>query len=236
LGYRTGPRIITNNLSLFLDSMDKNSYPGTGSSWYDISGNNRNGTLVNNPIFNSEFAKGSFEFNGTNRIDLVSSNQITGDSLQNISICIWINFTTSASAYVVAIQRGSTASSLISLTINRNTLGQNSAGQVGFLTRNFNNSSHVELNHDGGYNDGKWHYLVAIVDGLNRKLYVDGIKKSEDSEGMQSVTSNTSIATIASFGSTNYYTGYLSSVKIYRQSLSEDDIIKNYTAFKGRYM
>jgi hypothetical protein len=40
-----GPRIVTDGLVLCLDAADRNSYPGSGSTWYDLSGNNYNGTI-----------------------------------------------------------------------------------------------------------------------------------------------------------------------------------------------
>ena len=40
-----GPNIVTNDLVLALDAADKNSYPGSGTTWYDISGNNKHFTL-----------------------------------------------------------------------------------------------------------------------------------------------------------------------------------------------
>ena len=35
------PRIVTSGLTLALDAADKNSYPGTGTTWRDLSENNR---------------------------------------------------------------------------------------------------------------------------------------------------------------------------------------------------
>jgi hypothetical protein len=42
-----GPQIVTSGLVLALDAGDRNSYPGTGTTWYDISGNGNNGTISN---------------------------------------------------------------------------------------------------------------------------------------------------------------------------------------------
>jgi hypothetical protein len=39
-----GPTIVRNGLILALDAADKKSYPGSGTTWYDISGGNRTGT------------------------------------------------------------------------------------------------------------------------------------------------------------------------------------------------
>lgn len=60
-----GPSIVRDGLKLCLDAADKNSYPGTGATWYDLSGNNNNGTLVNSPTFDSNNG-GSILFDGIN--------------------------------------------------------------------------------------------------------------------------------------------------------------------------
>jgi hypothetical protein len=39
-----GPQIVTNGLTMCCDTLDKNSYPGTGAVWYDLSGNALNAT------------------------------------------------------------------------------------------------------------------------------------------------------------------------------------------------
>lgn len=44
----------TNGLVLHLDVNDTNSYPGSGSTWYDISGNNRDFTAVSMPSYNTD--------------------------------------------------------------------------------------------------------------------------------------------------------------------------------------
>jgi hypothetical protein len=49
----TGPDIVTDGLVLALDAANKKSYPGSGTTWYDLSGNNNNGTLVNGPTYSS---------------------------------------------------------------------------------------------------------------------------------------------------------------------------------------
>jgi hypothetical protein len=56
-------KIVTNGLVLALDAADKNSYPGSGTTWRDLSGNGYNGTLTNGPTFNSANG-GSIVFDG----------------------------------------------------------------------------------------------------------------------------------------------------------------------------
>ena len=64
--------IVTNGLVLDLDAAKVASYPGTGTSWYDISGNNNNGTLTNGPTFSGIGKQASIVFDGVD--DYVSGS------------------------------------------------------------------------------------------------------------------------------------------------------------------
>ncbi len=59
-----GPSIVRDGLVLYLDAGDRNSYPGTGNTWYDLSGNNNHGTIYNSLPYNTN-NKGYFDFNNT---------------------------------------------------------------------------------------------------------------------------------------------------------------------------
>jgi hypothetical protein len=49
----SGEKIVTNGLQLYLDAAQLRSYPGSGTTWTDLSGRGFNGTLINSPTFNS---------------------------------------------------------------------------------------------------------------------------------------------------------------------------------------
>lgn len=71
MAFNNGPRITTNGLVLCLDASDRNSYPGTGTTWYDVSGNGYNATLTNGPTWSSA---GYFTFDGSNDYADISLN------------------------------------------------------------------------------------------------------------------------------------------------------------------
>ena len=56
---------VTSGLILNLDASNANSYPGSGTTWYDLSGNNKNGTLTNGPTFSAANG-GCIVFDGVN--------------------------------------------------------------------------------------------------------------------------------------------------------------------------
>jgi hypothetical protein len=60
-----GPNIIEDGLVLALDASDPKSYPDSGTTWFDRSGNGNNRTLVNGPVY-SILNKGAFTFDGIN--------------------------------------------------------------------------------------------------------------------------------------------------------------------------
>lgn len=57
--------IVTNGLVLCLDAGNPRSYPGTGTNWFDVSGNNNTGALINGPTYTSG-VNGYFTFDGVN--------------------------------------------------------------------------------------------------------------------------------------------------------------------------
>jgi hypothetical protein len=84
----SGPDIVDDGLVLCLDSANPKSYPGTGSTWYDVSGNGRNFSIdatfatwnsqgyfsvntKNGAVFNGP-ASNSFEFSSANEHTVIS--------------------------------------------------------------------------------------------------------------------------------------------------------------------
>ena len=77
--------IVTNGLILDLDAAKKDSYPTTGTAWNDISGNQKNGTLVNGPTFSTS-GSGAIVFDGVD--DYLVTQTITSYK----TLCFWINW------------------------------------------------------------------------------------------------------------------------------------------------
>lgn len=63
--------IVTNGLLANYDASDLTSYPGTGATWFDTSGNNRHISLVGSPSYDNTFG-GRFLFTGSQRVSDIS--------------------------------------------------------------------------------------------------------------------------------------------------------------------
>ncbi len=200
----------------------------TSGTIIDSSGQGNNGTN-NEAVYGSlGKLKTCLNFDGSN--DIItgpSSNNITGDNLQTITFSAWVKHNYSGdNGYIASLKRQSSASTLISLDA-----GNNGAGSLGFLTRNNANTTHSWLNYDGGYNDSQWHHLTAVVNGLTRKLYIDGVERNSDNQGMQNVTGNTASFNVGGFHQSHsnlYFNGSIDEVAIWRRALSSEEILNNY--------
>ena len=78
--------IVTDGLKLYLDASNPASYPGSGTTWYDLSGNGNNGTMVNGvvPVSNA------MKFDGVDDSKYSLSPSVTIPL--TASACIPINF------------------------------------------------------------------------------------------------------------------------------------------------
>ena len=65
MGLAHSPRIVTDNLIQCFDAGNVKSYPGSGSTWTDLSPRAVDGTIYNSPTFSSN-NNGLFVFDGSN--------------------------------------------------------------------------------------------------------------------------------------------------------------------------
>jgi hypothetical protein len=73
-----GTGVVTSGLTCYLDAAIPASYPGSGTTWYDLSGNGNHGTLTNGPTF-SGLNGGVIVLDGTNDYVQVNLDYRTTD-------------------------------------------------------------------------------------------------------------------------------------------------------------
>ena len=72
-----GPDIIEDGLVLALDAGNVKSYPGSGTTWYDKSGNSNDGTLINGPTYSNN----TIVTDGSNdRVEISQSGDLRTES------------------------------------------------------------------------------------------------------------------------------------------------------------
>ena len=226
------PKIVTNGLVLCLDAANPRSYPGTGTSWSDLSGNGNNGTLVNGVGYSSDNL-GSLVFDGVDdRINVSPENF----NLSEFSINIWFKTNNITSDYLRLIHKGDT-----------------SGATRGFLIANSNINGKLVFLYQPNYTTGEIlkrstfflttgiYYCVTMTynSSLGIKIYLNGnedageTSTSPDVNWSSNTGNNFSIGSRA--GGTQHYNGNISQVQVYNRALSAQEVQQNFLATKGRY-
>jgi hypothetical protein len=108
MGFNYSPKIVTDGLVLYLDAANSKSYPGSGTTWGDLSRSQNNGALVNGPTFSSA-NNGILTFNGSNQsanMSAAAGTFGTGD----FTISFWWKSTAAQSNFTTVIGQGFTGS------------------------------------------------------------------------------------------------------------------------------
>ena len=214
-----GPKITTTGLVLALDAADKNSYPGSGTSWKDLSGNNNTGTLTNGPTF-SATNMGNIVFDGTN--DYIQCGNNTSIQLTIGTISAWMKTTTNDSTY----------RAIISKQYNYALFVRN-----GYLVT-FDWGNSLERSTSVNIIDGKWKNVVmTFTDNTgtpsnNAVFYINGTAVLTSTIKLSSNSDNLLVGTNAV---TQEFNGNIGNVFVYNRSLSSTEVLQNYNATKSRF-
>jgi len=209
------PSIITNGLVLCLDAGNTKSYPGSGTTWTDLSGRGNNGTM-SNITFNS-LNGGSMVFNGTSSS---VSNTLANPGSTPILFDFWINSDSSSPVGIF-----DTASN------QSNVLRNYSAGNVEWWL----SDPSVSL----GITSGVWtNITVQYSFSTNRTItyYRNGSLISTTTGSTTSTYAWSSLV----FGNINggtagWYSGKIAKIKIYNRALTAAEVSQNFNALRGRF-
>lgn len=227
--------IVTNGLVLDLDAAKKDSYPGTGTSWRDISGNSNNATLTNGPTFNSNNG-GAIVFDGVD--DYVDTPYTTAIGTGGFTYSTWIKYTVSQVGAIVVKRIGDPTYEQLSLAVAGDANGNTSGTKL-----IFNDVQNLSLLRIGittnSYNDDNWHNAVVTRTSTSTILYVDGVSLVTQTSSAINL-STTSKVFIGRSGNNQTvggipFNGSIALTQLYNRALTQAEITQNYNALKGRY-
>ena len=210
MGTFTGPSIVTDGLVLALDAGSARSYPGSGTTWYDLSGNGNNGTLSAATIGTT--TAGTMTFNGTDTEITISSPNLASS-----------NFT------VIGVAKRTYGSGrLISSGANNWLLGHHGAG-----SRKFYSAGWVATS---TYNDSDTHIFCCTGDisGNAYNFYDNNVDYTTTTT---SGTAGPNGFTLGRYyGGAEWGTGTITVLLVYNRVLTEAEITQNYNAQKHRFV
>lgn len=210
----------TDGLVVDLDSTQKISYPTTGTTWYDLSGNSNNATLSNGPTLKS----GVMNFDGSNDYATISSNSTFNVNKRTVEITFRMNGSYSNFAPLAVYANGSSSSNRVWLGLQSSKFRMH-----GWGTSDPAATTTIEAD--------KWYTCVFSYDKSTQKIkmYTNGVLENNHSQTQGGVNGasgmNWYLAHMpggSSWQGQTYSNVSIKSFKVYDRILSDDEVAKNY--------
>lgn len=226
---------VVSGLQLYLDANNPASYPGTGTTWYDLSGNSNDVEMQNSgDISYTSSGGGYFSTGSTGYFSKTSGTNIpTGSTSYTVSA--WVQFPTGwpgGSTNRVIAQIGSTPT-----YDNLNSFAATPGGYlyVGWFNTPGQNPPLASSSWTPGSPGTAWMNVVSQWDGAVRNIWYNGVLQATDSVGAD-LTNNTDILIGLDYsGFGNYLVGNIGQVLIYSRALTQLELIQNFNTVKSRY-
>jgi hypothetical protein len=225
MGISYNPRTITDGLVLCLDAANPKSYPGSGTTWTDLSGRGNNGTLTNGPTYSSSNG-GSIVFDGVD--DYVNFSFVNPfaetvivwvkSATSNWNVNGWISSSRRQNGHIIHPDQGLRRVTYFILDSSA------SYTNIGSVT-----PDNITIPHMYAY----------TTNGSNlHKTYFDGIEVASSSSSITRTVSPT--AQIWYLGQDDtpgrHGNGNIYNCSRYNRALSATEISQNYNALKSRYI
>ena len=216
--------VVQEGLTFTIDAANKRSYPGSGTTWFDIVGNS-NATLTSGPTFSTDNL-GIFAFDGTNDIASVQ-NQLLFSDPQNLTIEHFTNIS-------------ETDNQLYGMLSNNKRLYHgiyNGYWDIGYggTTWNTTSNSNKQARQLG------WNHVTVTVTGGTGKIYINAVANtrtitdtsgfsytSGDPYGIGGYMNPTRNATYSKVNKLSY-------LRVYNRGLTATEVLQNYNALKYRF-
>ena len=244
MGVHGGPNIVTDGLIYNIDTVNPQSYPGSGAIVYNTVGLSQGSSTFQNSSNNSSAPTSdaiSWDFAGNKHIRVLPANLFEVGT-DDMSWSWWFKSDNNPS---------SPTTSYLYATIN--------TAYSNWQRLYINTSGVLNWNSDDGLNplstitgetdvcDGEWHNVVVSTswDGSNhtQKMYLDGVQEgSTDTQVNASIDNDGAIWIGALWPSSNInnsprnqWIGSQGNFSVYRKELSLLKVLQNYNTLKGRF-
>ena len=226
-------QIITSGLQLWLEPDLSASYPGSGTSAYDLSLNRYTTSLVNGVTYSTARAP-SFGFNGATNYRYINTGQYL--SSETFTLSSWFKSSVTTT-YQMLFSKETTAGSPWNYRLFLNIT-------TGYLTGDFTNGTTCSLSGSTNLCNGIWHNAVFVrsVSLDTVYLYVDGTlvnSATDATTGNMANNQNVWIGLSAYTGSspTGSYpvNGQIGQSLIYNTALTASQVKQNFNAMRAVY-
>jgi len=228
------PKIVTNGLVLYLDAGNRKSYPGSGTTWTDISGNGNTGTLTNGPTFGSGNG-GNIVFDGVN--DFLNLGQVFNYTTQSFSFSCWVYFnsllTNQSGQGPVIFYKGRFEGNGYYTQVT-------TTGAVIFITNQTTPAFQLTATDTNIVDVNRWYNITFTRNSSSIRLYVDGTDRTLTTGSHINPTSSTQDFTVGLYNNTTdifliYANFKLANFIGYNRALTTAEVLQNYNATRSRF-
>ena len=232
MGVSAGPDLIQDGLVYSVDASDKNSYPGSGTSWNDLVHENH-GTLTNGPTLVSDGTSGNYiNLDGTNDyIEVCNVAELKQAINQTFSISFWTRPVYNAGyRCVFGFMNGdNTAGGGVEFV--------NNTRKFKFWVADDSNFEGPECTSDA--TDNVWCQIVSTSDGSTLRIYFNGVEEDTESKGgCGDITADGNIRLGCHANlleSARYWKGGIGCVQVYNRTLSALEVTQNFETQRIRF-
>jgi hypothetical protein len=228
-GFTGAQPIVTDGLVFAVDAANYESYPGSGTTWSDLSGNGNNGTLVNGPVFSKKNA-GCIIFDDTDDYAVFPHNNVL--NVDAITVEMVCSFHSLFNGYGVSKR----------YSYNNNNaffLGLGSSTKLRWQ-HTTNGSANISLDYDtSDLNTNDIYYIVGTYDDSinDKKLYLNNVEVASTSTNGDLYHSSEDLYIGTDGRLANGFNAmddfYI--LRIYNRALSSTEVLQNYNALKSRF-
>jgi hypothetical protein len=218
--------IVSSGLQLYLDAAVSASYAGSGTTWYDLSGQNNNVVMQNSGnISYTSSGGGYFTLSSNGYFNKATTTGIPiGTSAYTMSVWVqWPTGTWPTFGGMIGIGNSST----VNRTNQLRTTGTNTLINY-WYTNDLAATSTVSP-------ASQWVNIVAQWDGTTRKIWVNGTQVASAAASGLNVSSSLLQVGATNVGGTETLKGNIGQALIYNRALTSTEIQANYTTIRTRY-
>lgn len=220
---------VTNNLVLWYDPSNPQSYPGSGTTITDLSPNPLNGTLAN-----ISYTNPSFSYNGTTSQVTILDNAKLEPGTGDWTMEAWFNTTVFKTGVILGKFDPGGGSIDVSYSI-RTTPGGGLYAQMGDGTGNFINSTSYQTALS------TWAQVVYVWKNIavnTFETYINGSSIGSVSHSFSSLLNTPANLYLGSYNGGEYsqwFNGKIGIVRLYNTSLTGAQVLQNYTSDRSTY-
>ena len=227
-----GPQIVTDGLVVCLDANNAKSYPGAGTTWYDLSPGGNTAYLQNNATFEQEGTIKSVFADGTD-----DGVQVDSDQLDAV-------FATSGVTVEVVFKMDSSQSNPYPRIWDKGYCLMHSSQTSPFgLYVNIYDQDGSDLLQIGASNfnvTDQWVHATWSWDGRTSRMWKNGERTTDNISAtcqgdLLATTTTMKIMTNSFSSSTRDTAGNVALFRVYERALTKAEVKQNYNALRSRF-